>query len=121
MKTLRACKGADTTVGGTSAVAPLWAALIARFGQNLGKPVGFLNPLIYQSSVSSSAFNDVTQGDNDSQGQGGHYHAGVGWDPCTGLGSPKALLFCRRSSHPSVRLNHRNRKRDKPLASRNRF
>ena len=88
------CKGVDTTVGGTSAVAPLWAALVARFGQSLGKPVGFLNALIYQSSVSSSSFNDVTQGDNDSQGQGGPYHAGVGWDPCTGLGSPKgsALL-----------------------------
>ena len=85
------CKGSDMTVGGTSAVAPLWAALIARFGQRLGRPVGFLNPLLYQSS---SAFNDVTQGNNDSQGQGGLYQAGPGWDPCTGLGSPKgsALL-----------------------------
>ncbi len=85
------CKGSDLTVGGTSAVAPLWAALIARFGQKLGRPVGFLNPLFYQSS---GTFNDVTQGDNDSQGQGGLYQAGPGWDPCTGLGSPKgsALL-----------------------------
>jgi len=85
------CKGSDLSVGGTSAVAPLWAALIARFGQKLGKPVGFLNPLLYQSS---GTFNDVTQGNNDSQGQGGLYQAGPGWDPCTGLGSPKgsALL-----------------------------
>ncbi len=85
------CKGSDLTVGGTSAVAPLWAALIARFGQKLGRPVGFLNPLLYQNA---SAFNDVIQGDNDSQGQGGLYKAGPGWDPCTGLGSPKgsALL-----------------------------
>src|SRR5271165_1896914 len=85
------CKGSDLSVGGTSAVAPLWAALIARFGQKLGRPVGFLNPLLYQNG---SAFNDVTEGDNDSQGQGGLYKAGPGWDPCTGLGSPKgsALL-----------------------------
>jgi kumamolisin len=88
------CKDSAQIVGGTSAVAPLWAALIARFGQKLGKPVGFLNPLIYQSGVTSSAFNDVTQGNNDSQGQGGLYHAAAGWDPCTGLGTPKgsALL-----------------------------
>ena len=84
-------KGSAMTVGGTSAVAPLWAALIARFGQKLGQPVGFLNPLLYQSS---GAFNNVTEGNNDSQGQGGLYQAAQGWDPCTGLGSPKgsALL-----------------------------
>lgn len=86
------CKGADMTAGGTSAVAPLWAALIARFGQKLGTPVGFLNPLIYQSGVSGTSFQDVTQGNNDSQGVGGPYQAGSGWDPCTGLGSPLMAL-----------------------------
>jgi kumamolisin len=69
-------------VGGTSAVAPLWAGLVARLNQGLGKPVGFLNPLIYALPVNSGAFHDITQGNN------GNYKAKVGWDPCTGLGTP---------------------------------
>jgi kumamolisin len=94
----------DTVIGGTSAVAPLWAGLIARFAQSLGHPVGFLHPLIYQPSVSDAAFRDITRGDNDSQGQGGLYHAGPGWDPCTGLGSPKGIALLNAlssSSHPN--------------------
>ena len=69
-------------IGGTSAVAPLWAALVARLNQKLGHPVGFLNPLLYGATVGSSGFNDVTVGNN------GAYHAGKGWDACTGWGSP---------------------------------
>jgi kumamolisin len=97
-------KGQQMPVGGTSAVAPLYAALIARFGQSLGKPVGFLNTLIYQTNVSSKAFNDVTQGNNDSQGKGGLYQAGPGWDPCTGFGSPNgtALLNALKAATPPV-------------------
>ena len=71
--------GSAIVVGGTSAVAPLWAALIALINQQIGTPVGFINPAIYQSSGS---FNDITQGNN------GAYSAGPGWDACTGLGSP---------------------------------
>ena len=90
------CKGANTVVGGTSAVAPLWAALIARFGQKLGKPVGFLNTLIYRSDVASSSFRDVVHGNNDSQGKNGLYQAATGWDPCTGLGKlPRVPVFLR--------------------------
>lgn len=73
--------GQTEVVGGTSAVAPLWAGLIALLNQKLGKPVGFLNPQIYPL-LGSAAFRDVTQGTN------GTYNAGVGWDACTGLGSP---------------------------------
>ncbi len=73
--------GQTEVVGGTSAVAPLWAGLIALLNQKLGKPVGFLNPQIYPL-LGSSAFRDITQGSN------GTYKAGVGWDACTGLGSP---------------------------------
>lgn len=69
-------------VGGTSAVAPLWAGLIARLNQGLGKPVGFLNPLLYAIPSSANAFHDITSGTN------GNYKAKAGWDPCTGLGSP---------------------------------
>jgi kumamolisin len=74
--------GRDTVVGGTSAVAPLWAGLIALLNQSLGKPVGFLNPLLYGSVAGKGAFRDITEGDN------GAFSAGPGWDACTGLGSP---------------------------------
>ncbi len=71
--------GTDTVIGGTSAVAPLWAALITRINQTSGKAAGFLNPQIYQGP---QAFRDITQGNN------GDFEATVGWDACTGLGSP---------------------------------
>jgi kumamolisin len=73
--------GQTEVVGGTSAVAPLWAGLIALMNQKLGKPVGFLNPQVYPL-LGSAAFRDITTGTN------GAYSAGPGWDPCTGLGSP---------------------------------
>jgi kumamolisin len=69
-------------VGGTSAVSPLWAGLVARMNQKLGKPVGYLNPLLYGPVVGSGAFHDIASGDN------GAYSAGAGWDACTGWGSP---------------------------------
>lgn len=71
--------GSKTVVGGTSAVAPLWAALIARINAANGQPVGFVNPKLYKAT---GAFNDITQGNN------GAYEASPGWDACTGLGSP---------------------------------
>jgi kumamolisin len=77
--------GDNEVIGGTSAVAPLWAALVARINQQLGKPIGFLNPLIYTQAVEASGFHDITQGNN------GAFSAAVGWDPCTGLGSPDGV------------------------------
>ncbi|MBN3853632.1 S8/S53 family peptidase [Paraburkholderia sp. Ac-20340] len=71
--------GTDTVVGGTSAVAPLWAALIARINASGGKAAGFVNAKLY---AQPGAFNDVTSGSN------GDYTAGPGWDACTGLGTP---------------------------------
>jgi kumamolisin len=71
--------------GGTSAVAPLWAGLIALLNQNLGTSVGYLNPQIY--TVCSGTFHDIAQGNNDANGIG-VYVSGPGWDACTGLGSP---------------------------------
>lgn len=70
------------SVGGTSAVAPLWAGLAACINQSLGKPLGFLNPLLYGLDSTAGAFHDITAGNN------GIYSAGAGWDPCTGLGTP---------------------------------
>jgi subtilase family serine protease len=68
-------------IGGTSATAPMWAGLIARLNQLLGTPLGFLNPILYKN-LASGVLRDVSEGDN------GAYRAGVGWDACTGLGSP---------------------------------
>ena len=72
--------GTAPVFGGTSAVAPLWAALIALLNQQLGSPRGFWNPALY--AAPAGAFRDITSGNN------GAYKAGVGWDACTGLGSP---------------------------------
>jgi kumamolisin len=70
--------GTGTVVGGTSAVAPLYAGLFASFGTRLG----FVSPTLWKNPT---AFNDITVGDN------GMYKAAVGPDPCTGLGSPIGL------------------------------
>src|ERR1700722_12714714 len=74
--------GNPDVIGGTSAVAPLWAALIALINQSIGKPVGFINPLLYQDAATARDLNDITSGNN------GAYSAGPGWDACSGLGSP---------------------------------
>lgn len=74
--------GQSGVIGGTSAVAPLWAGLIALINQKNGKPAGLINPLLYQSASAAADFNDITSGNN------GAYSAGPGWDACTGLGSP---------------------------------
>ena len=71
--------GTDTVIGGTSAVAPLWAGLIARINSAKGSPIGFINPQIY---AATSSLNDIRTGNN------GSYAAAAGWDACTGLGSP---------------------------------
>ena len=67
--------GAETVVGGTSAVAPLFAGLFASFGKKLG----FVTPKLW---ANPKAFNDITSGSN------GLYSAGPGPDACSGLGSP---------------------------------
>jgi kumamolisin len=93
--------GQDGAAGGTSAVAPLYAALIALWNQELGTPVGFLNPLLYANPAASS-FHDITQGTNDTTGKIGGYPAGVGWDACTGLGSPDgAKIFSALQPQPT--------------------
>jgi kumamolisin len=85
--------GQTGVVGGTSAVAPLWAGLIARINQQLGKPAGFINALLYAQEPGAGALNDITSGNNDITGQIGGYQAGPGWDACTGWGSPKGTVL----------------------------
>jgi kumamolisin len=90
--------GQTIAIGGTSAVAPLWAGLIAVANQQLGTTVGFLQPTIY-AAKSAAVFRDITQGNN------GAFSAGPGWDACTGLGSPIAskliALLALSSAKPS--------------------
>jgi kumamolisin len=80
--------GGNYVIGGTSAVAPLWAGLIALANQQNGKSAGFINPAIYAAKA-KSAFRDIVSGTNYS-GKPVGFKAGSGWDPCTGLGSPIA-------------------------------
>lgn len=80
--------GSATVIGGTSAVAPLWAGLLARINQSLGKNVGYVNPILY-AAKSEATFHDITSGTN------GTYSAGPGWDACTGLGSPDGTALLK--------------------------
>jgi len=91
-------------VGGTSAVAPLWAGLIALLNQQLGKKVGFLNPQLYP--LGEAPFFDITSGNN------GAFPAHTGWDACTGLGSPNGqlLLTSLRGTITSTRRRANPRK-----------
>ncbi|WP_027007702.1 S53 family peptidase [Conexibacter woesei] len=85
--------GRDAVFGGTSAVAPLWAGLIALYDDALRTRLGFLNPAFYRWGLAGQGFHDITQGNNIVPGAPG-YTARAGWDACTGLGSPdgQALL-----------------------------
>jgi hypothetical protein len=72
-------------VGGTSAVSPLYAGLIAVINANLGRNVGFLNPLLYALNGSGVLRDIADGGDNALNGAPG-YIAGGGYDAATGLG-----------------------------------
>lgn len=92
--------GKAAVYGGTSAVAPLWAGLIALINQRLkakkSPTAGFLNPFLYSQPTTAGIFNDITSGTNDIYGNlKGTYKAGAGWDPCTGLGSPNGAKLLK--------------------------
>lgn len=90
--------GQNTVVGGTSAVAPLWAALLARLAQGTGRNLGLVHTQLYQGVRAGTAqrgFHDVTSGNN------GSYHAGPGWDATTGLGSPDGGVLLQALKTPA--------------------
>jgi kumamolisin len=91
--------------GGTSAAAPMWAALVARLNQRLGRRVGCLNPILYAHVAGHpEILNDVTRGDNRFLGDTDvGFDARPGWDECTGLGTPngEALLALLKSLLPA--------------------
>jgi kumamolisin len=75
--------GQTGIIGGTSAVAPLWAAIAVTLNASRQQPLGQPHAALYRAV---SAFRDITEGDNKSGAIG--YAAAKGWDPCTGLGTP---------------------------------
>ena len=91
--------GGWTTIGGTSAAAPKWVALLALTDNycstlHLGS-VGFVAPALYQIASNpvtyAEAFNDITKGNNDVLGSHDYaYPATTGYDMASGLGSPRA-------------------------------
>ncbi len=81
--------GQWSVIGGTSAVAPLMAGLIALANQKLKRNVGFINKKLY--SAKASSFKDITEGNNKTAKAGG-YSAKKGWDACTGLGVPLGTI-----------------------------
>jgi subtilase family serine protease len=88
-----------TAANGTSAAAPLWAAVIALADQYAGRHLGFVNPAIYRigrSAAYHAAFHDITSGTNTVRSSAqtvAGYQAGPGWDPVTGWGSPDAQVL----------------------------
>src|SRR5690242_7121805 len=85
--------GKAQVVGGTSAVAPLWAALISRLAEASGQRFGLIHMLLYTGVTPGTAmpgFHDITSGNN------GAYAAGPGWDACSGLGSPDGTALLSR-------------------------
>jgi kumamolisin len=88
--------GVGGAIGGTSAVAPLWAGLFALINEDGARRIGLPHAVLY--GATPQGFRDITQGDNRSGGVG--FPAQAGWDPCTGLGSPLggALLTAFRAA-----------------------
>merc|ERR1711937_926756 len=92
--------GGWTTVGGTSASSPTFAAIAGYLNSvsvnKTGKPLGFMNPLLYKMAADKPAsFTDIVSGDNKCTEDGCFssckgYECAKGWDPVTGLGTPVA-------------------------------
>ena len=74
---------------GTSAVGPLYAALVARINDHIGDRVGYLNPTLY-SLAGTNVLRDINDGAKNKWSGGPSntpsYTCGAGWDACTGLG-----------------------------------
>ncbi len=98
--------GQTQVIGGTSAVAPLWAGLIALANSQNKVAAGFINPTLYAAKA-KSAFRDIVSGNN------GAFSAGPGWDACTGLGSPNGSLVIKALAPAKVTVG---KKTDEPAA-----
>ena len=98
---------------GTSLASPLWAGVLAlanQASQSQGEGViGYANPSLYKLAKTSGNFNDVTSGNNDTDGQSPFlYHAMTGYDLATGLGSPTCDLLTALTCTASVDTDSAN-------------
>jgi len=101
--------GVNTVGGGTSASAPLWAALTVLLNQALGIRLGFWNQRLYRAELERALW-PISQGNNVVSNTTDHYHAtGLGWNPCCGLGRPvgTALLDALGRVSPDSRGGRR--------------
>jgi kumamolisin len=98
--------GTEGLIGGTSAVAPLLAGLVALINQRDGGRAGYLNPRLYDSEA--SLFQDITRGTN------GAFAAARGWDACTGLGSPNGDVLAAALAASSASTPRSARTRSSP-------
>jgi kumamolisin len=80
--------GTEIPAGGTSASAPIWAAMVAVLNEALNCPVGCINPLLYEGGLDKT-LRDITEGNI------GHLQAEVGWDPASGWGSPHGVAMLK--------------------------
>jgi kumamolisin len=95
--------GETFVTAGTSAVAPLWAGLLARVNQIHKRPAGFITPALYKAYAAllvKGAIREVTKGSN------GAYRARKGWNPCAGLGSPDGAKL---TAHLAPHVKRRRR------------
>ena len=100
--------GQTGTVGGTSAAAPAWAGFMALVNQQAvanGRPtIGSLNQSLYslgQSAAYNLCFHDITTGNNFNSGSPANYAAVMGYDLCTGWGSPNGSNFINALAGPT--------------------
>jgi kumamolisin len=82
---------------GTSAAAPMWAGLVALLVEgNGGKPVGFLNPLLYRlQAEGAQVCTPILIGNNIAPGSDIGFQAGAPWNACCGLGSPLGTTIAK--------------------------
>lgn len=90
-------QSAVSTAPGAGAATALWAGVMALAGQDAHHDLGFVDPAVYRIARGASyhkAFHDITTGNNLTLGPVNYqYHAGPGWDPVTGWGSPDAQVL----------------------------
>ena len=92
------CIGGETVLSsGTSAAAPIWAGLLACVAEKTGSRLGCINTLLYSKEF-APAFREITVGNNNISDDVPYFEAGVGWNGCCGLGSPRGELLAGKLS-----------------------
>jgi subtilase family serine protease len=117
--------GSNSTFGGTSCAAPIWAgvcALVNQQASSLGHAnVGFLNPALYAigtGTTYSARFHDITSGNNFSPTSPTNFSAVAGYDLCTGWGTPNGSNMINALAPPfplTITANNTNKIYGQPI------